>query len=335
MKKRYLFLLLILLSIIPIFLYYGKDRTVSKEQAIEKCSLPNSQFLQWKGMDIHYVEYGEKGNEQVLTLHGLGGSVHNFKALNQMLSDEYYVVAVDLPGFALSDVPDMTLFGEGQFMEVYRQFIQFIIEEFDLNDFHIIGNSMGGWISWETASVHPDKIKSLTLSASAGYEMEEVAKVATGWLSNRNVRRFINRGLPMSLLKMNVHNKIFYDKNKINEDEIAINYFLFNKEGTIDWILDLAASGTPADTAKIPAIEVPSLIIWGDKDKIVPVEHAAKFHRDLPNSHKIIYENCGHVPQIEMAERFKADFVEFVTNLEIEEEEEILEEFSEEETEEV
>lgn len=315
MKKRYVLLLVLLLIFIPTVIYLGQNRVVPKEVAIENCSLPNSKFLDWKGMDIHYVEYGEKGKPQILTLHGFGGSLHNFKDLNGLLAEDYYVLAVDLPGFALSDAPDMSLFGEGNFMEVYRQFLDFIITEFELNNFHLIGNSMGGWISWETATVYPEKIKSLTLSASAGYEMEKVAKIATGWLSSKRVRKFINRGFPMPLLKANVHNKIFYDKNKISEDEIKINYFLFNKEGTIDWMMDLAGSGTPADTAKIPSIDISTLIIWGEYDKIVPVEHADKFHRDLPNSQKIIYENCGHVPQIELAERFRDDLVEFYNSL--------------------
>lgn len=317
MKKRFIVILVLLLVFIPTFIYLAQNRVVPKDIAIENCSLPNSKFLEWKGMDIHYVEYGEKGKEQILTLHGFGGSLHNFKALNNLLSNDYYVLALDLPGFALSDAPDMAIFGEGNFMEVYRQFLDFIITEFELNDFHLIGNSMGGWISWETASVYPDKIKSLTLSASAGYEMEKVAKIATGWLSSKKVRKFINRGFPMPLLKANVHNKIFYDKNKISNDEIKINYFLFNKEGSIDWMMDLAGSGTPADTSKILSIEIPTLIIWGKHDKIVPVEHADKFYRDLPNSQKIIYENCGHVPQIEFAERFRDDLIEFYKGLKI------------------
>lgn len=315
MKKRYIILLILLIIFIPTFIYLGQNRVVPKEVAIEKCSLPNSKFLKWKGMDIHYVEYGQKGKQQILTLHGYGGSLHNFKDLNNLLANDYYVLAVDLPGFALSDVPDMALFGEGNFMEVYRQFLDFIITEFELNDFHLIGNSMGGWISWETATVYPEKIKSLTLSASAGYELEEVAKIATGWLSSKKIRKFINRGFPMPLLKANVHNKIFYDENKISEDEVRINYYLFNKEGTIDWMMDLAGSGTTADTAKLTTIEIPTLIIWGEHDKIVPVKHADKFDRDLPNSQKIIYENCGHVPQIELADRFRDDLVEFYKSL--------------------
>jgi pimeloyl-ACP methyl ester carboxylesterase len=308
--KKVLLAVFVLMGLLTFLIFFRKDHTVTKELAIEKCSFPNSQFVKWHDRDIHFLEFGDKNNQQVLMIHGFGGSVHNFKSLYEMMQNDYYIVAIDLPGFALSDQPNMEALETTSYLEAYHHFMNFVIDEFELNDFHIIGNSLGGWISWETTYQHPEKIKSLTLLTSAGYEMDKVSKNATAWLKTWWADAVFKKGMPLYIAKTNM-SKIFYDKSKVSEEGLQTNYYSINKEGNFPFMLKLATAGEFPDTAKIAAIKNPTLVIWGLHDEIVPSYHAEKFGRDIEGSKVVVFENCGHVPQIELPEDTYREIINF------------------------
>jgi pimeloyl-ACP methyl ester carboxylesterase len=312
--KKVLLVFTALITVLVVLFIFRKDHTVSKEIALEKCAFPNSQFIDWYGRQIHYVEFGEKGKQQVLMVHGFGGSLHNFKSLIELMKDDFYILAIDLPGFALSDQPDLEALGTDSYLDAYHKFMGFIIDTFQLNDFHIIGNSLGGWISWETTYAFPDKIKSLTLITSAGYEIDKVSKNATAWLKTWWADALFKKGMPLYIARSNMEN-IFYDNSKVTEEGLATNYYNINKEGNFPYMLTLATAGELPDTSRIAQIKNPTLVIWGQHDKIVPVYHTEKFARDIEGSKVVIFEKCGHVPQIELPEETYAEILKFYQEL--------------------
>lgn len=316
--KKVLVIVLLVLGVIVGMVIFRKDHTISKETAIEKCAFPNSAFVKWHDRDIHYLEFGDKSKQQILMIHGFGGSVHNFKSMFELMQDDFYVLAVDLPGFALSDQPNMEALGTESYLEAYEMFMKFVVEEFELNDFHIVGNSLGGWISWETALVLPEKVKSLTLLCSAGYEMDKVSKNATEWLKTWYADVLFRKGMPMFISESNAK-KIIFNQSKVTKEGIEKNYYNINKEGNFPFMLKLATAGEFPDTSKITQIITPTLIIWGAHDKIIPSYHAEKFARDIAGSKLVMFEECGHVPQIELPEETKQAMLEFFSTLPVEE----------------
>jgi 4,5:9,10-diseco-3-hydroxy-5,9,17-trioxoandrosta-1(10),2-diene-4-oate hydrolase len=77
-------------------------------------------------------------------------------------------------------------------------------------------------------------------------------------------------------------------------------------------MLAMARAQQFPDSSLIQKVQCPTLIIWGKQDRIIPVEHAEKFHRDIKNSKVIIYDPCGHTPMLECPDQLKKDFLEFV-----------------------
>lgn len=312
--KKLLIVSLIFLTLFFLAFSFRKNNTITKQEAIEKCAYPNSKFINWKGSEIHFVEFGDKSKEQVLMIHGFGGSFDNFKHMFKLMQDDFYILAVDLPGFALSDLPNLDSIGVDKYSEAYRDFFVFIINEFSLNNFHIVGNSLGGLMAWETAYAHSEKLKSVTLLASAGYETDKVTKNATGWLKSWYAAPLFSKGLPKFMAKINMNN-IYYDKSKVTEEGLNSQYYTINKEGNFPFMLTLALTGEQPDTSKISSIKVPTLIIWGENDKIIPAYHAEKFGRDIENSKVVVFEKCGHVPQLEMPQKTYKEMMLFFNEI--------------------
>ncbi|MFT4970558.1 MAG: pimeloyl-ACP methyl ester carboxylesterase [Chitinophagales bacterium] len=309
MKKWILISLLILFLIPIILLALRKDNIITRQQAIEFCSSPQSKYYTWENSEVHYIEQGA-GDTTILMIHGFGGSHKNFTSVAKILEKDYRVISVDLPAFGLSEVPTLEIADEDMFA-YYQAFIRNSISTLNIEYYHVMGNSLGGWVAWDLAAENDSSLLSLTLLGSAGFGMEKVRATATGWMTSPFGKFIFKKGVPFRMSEANAE-RCLSDHSKMVEEKVKANYYMINKEGTFPWMLRMAGSPALPDTASIAQIECPSLIIWGDEDAIVPVEHADKFAALLKNHQKIIYEYCGHTPQIEYPERVVEDWQKFV-----------------------
>ncbi|MFN8309604.1 MAG: alpha/beta hydrolase [Chitinophagales bacterium] len=304
---RILMVLLLLPCLVAAgFVYLRPNRIVSKSEAIQKIAVPTSHFTIWRGASVHYTDEGS--GIPVLMIHGLGGSFHNFDKLNALLpKDKYRCIRVDLPGFGLSDFPKVT---EGEnYVNDYRDYLNFMIDELHLDSVYVIGNSMGGGIGWLMAGDHPDKVKRLVLLGAAGYDTKEVAHKL--WMFKYSgLDKLFERGAPLFFSRHNAE-MCFCDKSKISQQAVFMNNISTNKEGNIPFLFQLARANNFPDSALIQRVACPTLIIWGRQDRIVPVEHAERFHRDIKNSSVLYFDSCGHVPMIEKSTETAAAVTRF------------------------
>ncbi len=312
MVKRILTVILVI-SIVVISglcfaLYLRPSTIISKQEAKEKYSLPDSKFLTWRGGDVHYVDEGS--GFPLLMIHGLAGSHRNFGKIAERLKDSYRCIRVDLPGFGLSDLPEVP---QDNYRKLYSEFFNFFLDSLRLDSFYVMGNSMGGWMAWEIAAAHPEKVKRLVLLCSAGYDMEKIAlKLSAGMKSSSAfVEKLTARGIPYFVTKNNVE-KCFAQPSRANPEEIAVASGLTNREGNFHTVLELLRHRKDADTTIIHAISCPTLVVWGKEDNLIPYTHAFRFQRDVPRNKTIVYEDCGHIPMIEKVEELEKDFREFV-----------------------
>lgn len=303
----------VLLAIVIIFFliligyhFLRKNHFISKEEVIANFSFPESKFIDWNGKKIHVIERGS--GVTVLLIHGLGASLNEFEGLSKKLAENYKVVSFDLPGFGLSDVPEDE---NPDFQVIYSDFMHFILDKYASDSCYLIGNSMGGLIAWNTVLEEPTKIKKMVLLAPAGYDMEKIAKKNAAWVNTPITKFILAKGAPKSIAESNVK-MCFYKDDEIDKDLFKRKYAFMNKEGNLDFLKKFATYNKFTDTALIKTINCPTLVIWGDKDEIIPFEHAAKFKRDLPNSQLIVYKDCGHVPQIEEAKKCTEDIQDFL-----------------------
>lgn len=309
--KKFLIALLIILSI-PVLLLAGyamfrENHFISKEEAIATYKYPNSQFVDWKDIKVHVLDYGSHEKQSIILIHGLGGALHEFDPLAKRLAEQYHVISFDLPGFGLSDAPTYT----EDIQQVYSDFMTFILNTYTNDSCYVIGNSMGGMIAWNTALLHPEYVKKLILLAPAGYDMIEIAEKNAEWINQPSIKFLLAKGAAPFIAKSNVE-MCFYHDNLVTQDLIDRKYGMMNKEGNLDYLRQLAGYKDFMDTAVIQKIQTPTLLIWGTEDEIIPYSHAERFHRDLPNSIFLTYENCGHAPMLEELDKCAEDILKFL-----------------------
>lgn len=308
-KKIFLGLvLLVVLAVVGLtaFFMLRPNLIVSKEKAKADLAQPSSHFINWRGAEIHYTEEGT--GQPVLLVHGFGGSFRNFQKLNDSLKNEYRVLRVDLPGFGLSDQPATD--SKTNFVELYHDFMTFFVDTMHLDSVYVVGNSMGGMMAWGMAEHSPWRVKKLVLLNAAGYELDKVAKGATGFLTSAVGQFMFKKGMPLKFSEGGAKT-CYADDSKINWAEAAVNNELWNREGNIPAAFAMASSKTFPDSTRITSITCPTLIVWGTQDEIIPVAHAQKFHRDIKNSRVIVYDPCGHCPMIEVPELLAPDIRKF------------------------
>jgi pimeloyl-ACP methyl ester carboxylesterase len=286
-----------------------KDETVSKADVKARYSLPNSHFINWNGCELHYTESGS--GFPILMIHGFGGSNRDFYLLDSLLNNKYRVIRVDLPGFGLSDFPQQDTTGS-DFIEVYNNYFNFLLDTLHLDSFYVMGNSLGGMIAWHLERHHPNRVKKMVLFNSAGYDMKEVMKSANAHLLQyKAVQMILKKGIPKFFVKQGIK-RVVNNPSTISADKIQRVYTFWNREGNMQHLINMANSKTFVDQNLIKQVACPTLIVWGNNDKIVNVKYAHRFHADIKGSREIIYDNCGHVPMLENPLQVSRDVLQFL-----------------------
>jgi len=283
-----------------------RNHIISKQEARNIYCNEFSRFIEVDGIDIHYREEG-KGFPLVL-IHGFSSCLQNWDALTERLKANFRIIRFDVPGFGLTE-----LNGTSAPITVDNcvQFIKNFLDKIGVEKLSIAGSSLGGWIAWEFASAFSHNVNRLVLINSAGY-FTSYSKPPFFYFANRPiVKKLLNRGISRWPVKQILKNA-FGDKRKLTNKLIDRYYKIVNREGNLAALIKIAAQEINAETEKIKTIEIPSLIIWGDRDKIISVREAYHFHKDLLNSKLIIYKGVGHLPMEEVPDQTANDIHKFL-----------------------
>ncbi|MGB9843310.1 MAG: alpha/beta fold hydrolase [Caldisericia bacterium] len=232
------------------------------------------------GLKLFYYIEG-KGNPIIL-LHGWGANSDSLLPIFNYLKKNYLTISLDLPGFGKSDIPLNSLNGED-----YKNFTLKFIKYLNLKNFVIIGHSFGGRIGIRIAKENLSDLKGLILIDSAGIREKKTKK------------QKISESI-FKLLK-NLSIKIIKGEKKDKFLEKLRNIF-----GSIDYksqkgvMRETLVKVVNEDlTPFLKDIKVKTLIIWGEKDKELPIRHAYIMNREIQNSKLIVLKNCGHFPYLD------------------------------------
>ena len=275
-------------------------------ELIEKYTNEHSKFINVDGLDVHYRDEGK--GEVLLLIHGTFSSLHTYDEWTNILKDHFRVIRLDLPGFGITG-PSMD---NKYSIELFIEFILSFLNAIKIKKFHIAGNSLGGWMSWELALTCPERIKKMVLLNSAGYINDRnyplpFVIAQTPFL--RNAFSFIPRAIVRRFLR-----QVFCDQTVITELMVNRYYDLIHREGNLDAFVKIANSYFIQNTHNLNKIHLPVLIMWGNKDRWISPNHAQYFHREIPKSKLLIYENVGHVPMEEIPEKSALDVISFLKN---------------------
>ena len=264
----------------------------------------------------HGVAYRMEGSGPVLLLlHGIAGSSRTWRDVIPLLIDRFTVIAPDFMGHGLSEKPvgDYSL---GAFASGIRD----LLEVLDIERATVVGQSFGGGVAMQLAYQHPELCDRLVLvdSGGLGREVNWILRFMTlpgseylmplifpgvvrDW-GDRLLRSINDRGIRLGRIA-----EMWSAYASLAE---ADNRQAFAR--TIRSVIDPGGQTVSAMDRLYLASPMPTLIIWGERDDIIPVSHAHTAHEAIPGSRLVIIEGVGHFPQIEAPDQFVAALVDFV-----------------------
>ena len=282
----------------------------------EKYDVKPSQYIQVDGMDVHYrVEGPATADPPLVLLHGTSSSLYTWNAWTEMLKDQYRIIRLDLPGFGLTGPHP-----KGDYnVEIYLEFLESFLEKLEVEECILVGNSIGGEIAWRYALNHPEQVKKLVLIGAAGYpvDIEELplAKLPLSylWLRIPWVRELSVEFSSHEVIRNSLE-YLYGDPEKVTDEIVELYFDMTHRDGNREALTERMESfGRKAPYKKIPTIKTRTLILWGEKDRLIPVENAKHFHRDLRNSSLTIFSEAGHMPMEEIPQKSVEAVKSFLT----------------------
>ncbi|MGF6772096.1 pimeloyl-ACP methyl ester carboxylesterase [Paraburkholderia sp. GAS199] len=269
-----------------------------------------SKFVKIMGTEVHYVDEGH--GDTIVMIHGFASSLHTWNRVADELKRSYRVIRLDLPPFGVTG-PLRSSSGEIETMNLptYRRFIDTFMQALGVTRATLIGNSLGGLISWDYAVRHRDAVERLVLIDSAGFPMK--LPIYIGLFNSALVRMSSPWWLPEAIIKSAVRN-VYGDPRKIDAVTLRRYVEFFHGEGTREAIGKMVPTldFTEVDTNVLKTLSVPSMVLWGAKDRWIPTAHAAEFASRIPGATSVMYPGLGHIPMEEAPERVLVDLRAFL-----------------------
>jgi pimeloyl-ACP methyl ester carboxylesterase len=311
-------LILLVAAGLVILLLFFSTPEMPEAALAAKYGQPPSQFLKLPGgTAAHYRDYpagnGDKNAPILVLLHGSNASLHTWEPWAHLLQSTMRVVSVDLPGHGLTGATveqDYSVNGMVAFLDSFTRTLGID------RPFVLAGNSMGGNVAWRFTLAHPDRVSKLVLVDAAGVTAPGTSmtpplafRLARNPIATPFLRHFVPRGLFASALQA-----AFYDKSRVTPEMIDRYWKLNRRPGTPDATFSRFRSPPfdPAMIARLNEITVPTLVLWGRQDGLIPVRLSDVYKEKIPHATVIIYDNCGHLPMEEVADRSAADVRAFV-----------------------
>ena len=281
---------------------------------LENTQLPQSladaegQFIEIDGLSVHTKQQGS-GSPAFILLHGFGASTFSWREVMDPFSELGLVIAYDRPAFGLTERP-LDWEGENPYSQVGNLTLLLgLMEAKDIDKAVLVGNSAGGTLATAFTLAHPDKVLALIEVDAAIYQTRPDSALLD-WLFNTpqvdHIGPLIARRLAGAQGEAFIE-RAWHDPGKLDKNpEILAGYQKPLQAENWDQALweHTQAADPPGLDERLSEISVPTLVISGDDDQIVPVESSIRLAENIPSAELVILENCGHLPQEECPEAF-------------------------------
>lgn len=250
------------------------------------------------GQKIRYLEAGT--GPTVILLHGLGGSGQNWMFTVSALSPQFHVVVPDQVGFGNSDKPMINYR-----VRTYVDFLDQFCKQLKIERATLVGNSMGGWIAAAFTIAFPEKVDRLVLASATGYAPPGNFDYKSLYSLNPSTREGMKQ----------LAAKVFFNKSFSSDtviDQLLAQRMSAGDGYTINSLIESVGRREDFLDGQLDKIKTPTLIIWGREDGLVLLSEGERFKKDIANSKMIVFDRCGHFPQVEKAGEFNAAVLEFL-----------------------
>jgi pimeloyl-ACP methyl ester carboxylesterase len=265
------------------------------------------------GIPFNYVDTGSGDGDPVVLVHGLAGQWQNWLENIPRLAQSRRVVAMDLPGFGCTPEPEDD---EKITITRYGRWVNEMADRLGLETVDLVGNSLGGYIAAEVAIQFPERVSRLVLVSAAGISSAEVlqmpiltaGRVAAAIASN-SVTRY--RRLASRPVTRDVSLALVARHPRLLKADLCYEAF-FKGAGKPGFADALRAALDYDFRDRLPDVKVPTLIVWGEKDSIIPTRDADEFERLIEDSRKVVMKDTGHIPMAERPQAFNDVLVDFL-----------------------
>lgn len=288
------------------------EGTVPAEQLAD----PDSKFIEVNGLNVHYKTYG--GGEPVfILLHGFGASLFSWHEVTAPLAEYGTVIAYDRPAFGLTERP-MDWEGESPYSPQSQvELVIGLMDALGIEKAILVGNSAGGTISMQAALQYPEHVQALILVDPAVY----AGGGAPAWTRPILNTPQMNRIGPLISRQLQARGPEFielawHDPSKITPEIMEGYQKPLQVENWDKALWFLTVSSRESGLAeRVGELTLPTLVITGDDDRIVPTEQSLKLADELPNAQLVVIPQCGHLPHEEHPDLFMQAVTEFLVTL--------------------
>lgn len=306
--KKLLFALLLLLSGSAATLYFVPATQLASLRLIEqyRAGLSHEQ-LSVHNLNIHYYQGGPSSGETLVLLHGFAADKDNWLRFSRHLTQDYRVIALDLPGFGDSDLPP------GSYdVGTQAERLADILDAMGIQQAHVLGNSMGGQIAALFAARYPDRVRSLALFANAGIDSPHKSEL----------HRLLMSGAPNPLVVKQPQdfdkllNFIFVEPPYLPE---SLKRYLgersMAKAAHYDLVFKQLVERPVPLAPELAKIQAPTLLLWGRQDRVLDVSSIEVMQLLLSKPSVVIMDNVGHAPMLERPEESALLYRKFLEGL--------------------
>jgi len=266
--------------------------------------------LRWvrvQGRLVNVLDIGE--GPAIVLLHGLAGCWQNWLETIPALARDHRVIAMDFPGFGQSEMPSEPISIPG-----YTRMLDELFAALQIGSATIVGNSMGGVVASDMAIRFPHRVERIVLVAAAGLSMEHMLNER-----NRGLRARIENFLFFGLGRLAERTDIVVRSPRLRRGLLLLVVAHPERLSGRLVLEQVNGAGKPGFRSALDAmvrypirdrlgeIDLPTLVVWGELDRLVPLRDADEFAWLISGARKIVYEDTGHMVMLERPERFNAD----------------------------
>ena len=270
-----------------------------------------------EGQIFHVRDVGPRDAPVIVLLHGSNSDLHTWDDWTERLKDSYRVISFDQVGHGLTG-PDPD---DSYSRATYTEDIRALTRRLEVREFFLGGNSMGGKHALAFAAAYPEMVRGLILvDASGGPVTRKPDEDDSGNIGFTIARTPILNSIaeqitPRSLIKESLLQSV--SKKEVVTDEMIDRYWELlrypgNRRATMK---RFASDYDPLGEGEIAGITAPTLIIWGDEDRLIPLSAGQWLDKTMPNSELVVFEGVGHLPQKEIADETVATVRQWLSRL--------------------
>jgi pimeloyl-ACP methyl ester carboxylesterase len=313
------FLALVALLVIAFLIFRTPDTDAAEMRA--KYGGPPSQFVEiGEGVTVHLRDEGPKQAPALILLHGSNADLHTWEPWVQALKAKYRVIRFDQVGHGLTGPDPKDDYSRAN----YVAHVGAVADKLGLKQFILGGNSMGGKHALAYAIAHPERVTGLVLVDGSGGPMlkldkkkddEDSGNIGFKIAQTPGINLLVEQITPRSLIAQSLEQSVSV---KSVASEAAVDRYWEMPRSPGNRRATLKRFSQPYDPlgeAEIAAVATPALILWGEEDRLIPVEAGQWLAKTLPNNRLVVYPGIGHLPQEEAVAATLGDLLPWLDRL--------------------